>query len=193
MPIAELVTALERDADAEIQALLEAATADAARLDAEAERARQARLAGAGARTAAECQAAADAALAAATRRARGEVLAAQAALLERVRAALAAALPSLLEGDVGARLVADAVACAGDVPGVVRCAPCLAAVARASVPATLRVEADAAVATGVVVELATGARIEATLARLADREWPRLAIVALAEALAAAPPPGAS
>ncbi|MCB9558895.1 MAG: hypothetical protein H6708_00645 [Kofleriaceae bacterium] len=115
MAIAELLRALEAEAAADADAIREAGRVDAARLIADATARRDAD-------TAAEIeayrigrQAEADAAVATVARRVHAEVLTARAAALARVRAALEAALPGLLDGDAGARLrdalVAGAVA----------------------------------------------------------------------------------
>jgi len=188
--LAELVRAIELDAAAQIRALRAAAEADAARIDADAARARDDRTATATQAFAGERQALADAAIAAAERDARARALATRAAMLERVHAAVHARLPELLDDTVGRALLAGALACAGTSPGVVRCAPRLVAHARAIAPPSLRVEGDAQVATGVVIELATGTQIVATLEALCEREWPRLAAAALAEVAAPAEAP---
>jgi vacuolar-type H+-ATPase subunit E/Vma4 len=108
-------------------------------------------------------------------------VLAARGRMLDRIRARLDGELASLLDDRLAAAVVGAALACAGDDPGVLRCAPAVLAVARARAPATIEVLADAAVATGAVLELATGTRVDATLAALVEREWPALACEALA------------
>ena len=63
----------------------------------------------------------------------------------------------------------------------MLRCPLALADAARAAAPVTLRVEVDAAIATGAIIELASGTQIAATLDAFLDREWPRLACEALA------------
>lgn len=183
MALADLLTALDRDADAEIRAIRAAGGAEAARIEADAGRARDERLAAAIAAIRAERSAEAGERLAAASQRARAEVLAARAAMLDRLRAAIAGRLPAVVAGDpvLGARLITAALACTGGEPGTLRCAPALADAARAAAPPAIRVEPDPDVATGAVIELATGTRIEATLAALLDRAWPGLACEALA------------
>lgn len=182
MALPELLSALERNTEAEISALRAAAQAEAARLEAEGERARDERLAAAIARLRAERQAVADRALATASRRARADVLTARAAMLERIRASLAGALPALLaDPRVATGLLAAALAACGDRAGTLRCAPAIAPVARAAAPPAIRVEPDPAVATGAVIELANGTAIDATLAALLEGAWPELACEALA------------
>jgi hypothetical protein len=83
-----------------------------------------------------------------------------------------------VLAGDpeLGRALVAAALVCVGDAAGTLCTAPVLAEAARAAAPPAIRVEVDTAVATGVVVELATGTRIDATLTTLLEHAWPTLA-----------------
>jgi len=159
MPLGELIEALERDANAEVTAELAAAAAEAARTDAVAARARADRIASALATSRAEQHAVHDAHLAGATHRARTEVLRARAAMLERLRPAVRAMLPELARDPRVARVLRDAAhGCAGESPGRVEETP-----------------------TGIVIELDSGTRIDATLDALLEREWPRLAPVALA------------
>jgi vacuolar-type H+-ATPase subunit E/Vma4 len=179
--LADLLSALERDTQAEVRAILAAGAADAARIDEESTAARAEQIARAAAPAIADLRAADEARLAEITHRARADVLAARAAMLERIRAATRAELAGLVDTRLGDGLITAALACAGAEPGVLRCAPALASAARAAAPATLRVEVDAAVATGVVVELASGTQIAATLDAFLEREWPRLACEALA------------
>jgi vacuolar-type H+-ATPase subunit E/Vma4 len=182
MALAELLHALEADAQAESGAILAAATAEAAQIDAETARLRGEQVSGALAAFAAERRAACDAELTAATRSARAEILAARAAMLDRVRAAVLGELPALLAADpaLGPAVIAAALACVGDESGTLRAAPPLAELARAAAPPSIRIETDPAVTTGVVIELAAGTRIDATLAALLDRAWPQLACEAL-------------
>jgi vacuolar-type H+-ATPase subunit E/Vma4 len=182
MALAELLRVLEADTEAESRAILAAGMVEAARIDAETARLRGEQVSGALAAFAAERRAASDAELTAATRSARAEILAARAAMLDRVRAAVRGELPALLVADpaLGPALIAAALACVGDEPGTLRAAPPLAELARAAAPPAIRVEVDPAVTTGIVIELATGTRIDATLAALLDRAWPQLACEAL-------------
>lgn len=155
MPLADLLASLERDAADEIRAVTALADADVARIDAECARACGDQLAAA-VRTATEEQrAAADTQLAEAERRWRKSVLEARAAMLARLRDAVRAELPALVDEALRARLAA-AAAVHGE--GTVRQVP-----------------------TGVIVELPDGTRIDATLDALLDRLWPRLAGEALA------------
>lgn len=183
MALADLLHVLEGDADAEIRAVAAEGDAEAARIDAGAALASHERVAAVAADVEQARAAADDVELAAATREARAGVLVARAALLERVREVARAELPARVSRDAGlARaLIASALACIGDEAGTMRCAPALADAARAAVPAAIRVEVDPAVATGAIVELASGTRIDATLAALLDRAWPELACIALA------------
>jgi hypothetical protein len=102
--------------------------------------------------------------------------------MLERIRAGVREQLPGLLAGglELGRALMAAALACVGEESGTLRCSPVLADLAREAAPAAIRVAAEPGVATGVVIELATGTRIDATLTTLLDRVWPTLACEAL-------------
>lgn len=182
MALAELLRVLEHDTAAEVRAIAAAGAGEAARIESEAAGARSERVSRAIAVFAAERQAAADVELAAATRGARADVLAARAAMLDRIRDAVLGELPDLLAGDpaLGRAVVSSALACVGDEPGTLCCAPRLADLARASAPPAIRVEVEPNVATGVVIELATGTRIDATLTALLDHAWPALACEAL-------------
>ena len=181
MALAELLSAFERDTEAEVRAILAQGTADVAQIDEDSARARAEEIARAAAPAIADRRAADDARIAEATHRARADVLAARAAMLDRLRAAVRAELEGLVDAQLGAALIGAAVACAAGEPGVLHCSLALADAARAASPATLRVEVDAAVATGAVIELASGTQIAATLDAFLDREWPRLACEALA------------
>jgi vacuolar-type H+-ATPase subunit E/Vma4 len=189
--IAELLRALERDADAEIRAALDAARDEAGRVATEAARARDDRVGAAHALALARSQAQADAALAVATRRARADVLTARAAMLRRLRDAARAALPAVIEAraaELGPRQVAAAIAYTGGKPGVLRCPAVLADAARAAAPPGLRVAVDPTL-TGAVIDLDGGARIDASLDAILERDWPRLAPGALARVRAEATP----
>jgi vacuolar-type H+-ATPase subunit E/Vma4 len=182
MPIDELLHAFEHDTDAEIRAIVAQAERDAAELEAAAERQRHATVADAAGTYEAACRHDADLRIATAAREARLAVLRAQAEMLGRVRAALVAALPARLAGDeaLALALVESAVECAGPGRGVLHCPPALESVACLHAPAQLAVSSDGPNASGVVIELASGARIDATLETLLAREWPRLACAAL-------------
>jgi len=179
--LAELISAFERDTEAEVRAILAEGTADAAQIDEDSARARAAQIALAAAPAIADRRAADDSRIAEATHQARAEVLAARAAMLDRIRAAVRGELAELVDARLGSALIGAAVACAADEPGVLRCPLALADAARAAAPVTLRVEVDAAIATGAIIELASGTQIAATLDAFLDREWPRLACEALA------------
>jgi len=181
MALDELLGALERDTAVELAAIAATGDAEAAQIDAEAARARDERLAAVAAEHAAARRAAVERDLAEAARRARADVLAARARMLERLRAQVDAELPARLDDRVGSCLVAAALACVGDDTGTLRCAPTLVERARGGAPPGIRVTGDPAVATGAIVELSTGTRIDATLVALLEREWPRLACEALA------------
>lgn len=157
MPLADLVQALERDAAAQIRSLLDTASAHARALEAQAAHDREDRAMRAANACREECRASADERRAAAQQTARAEVLTERAAMLERVRTALLAQLPAYASR-VKPALERAAKACAGDRPAVTREVP-----------------------TGVVIELATGTQIVATLEALVEREWPRLSAAIVA------------
>ena len=182
MALPELLRVLEHDTAAEVRAIADAAASEAARIETEASARRSECIASAMAAVAAECRAAGDAEIAAANRAARADILAARAAMVERVRVGVREQLPGVLAGDpeLGRALVLAALACVGDESGILRCAPAIAAFAREAAPAAIRVEVESSVATGVVIELATGTHIDATLTTLLDRVWPTLACEAL-------------
>ena len=176
MALPELIEAFEHDTADEVAAILRAAEADARTIDAEAARDRSERIASAAAASAIAHRAQAEADVAAAVHRARADVYAARTAMLERLRTAVEDELESLLDAAVGDALLRVAIACAGDDGGVLRCSSVLVTRARELAPASLVVEEQDALAAGVLVELATGTQIDATLSRLLEREWPRLA-----------------
>jgi vacuolar-type H+-ATPase subunit E/Vma4 len=183
MALADLVRTLERDATEQVRALLEAAAVQTAQREADAARRRSEEATHALQAWAEECRARAEERRASAQQAARADVLAARAEMLDRVRTALLAQVPAHASR-VGATFARAAIACAGPREGVLRCPPALLDTATALAPASLRVEA-ADVGCGVVIELASGTQLVATLEALADREWPRLAgaIVALGAA----------
>ena len=154
MPLADLLATLEHDAAAEARAIAGAAAADVARIDEESARVTREALARALRSVADAHQSTADAQLAAARQANRRAVLGARAAMLERLREAVRAELPGLVDAALRARLLAAAQAY-GD--GTVHEVP-----------------------TGIVVELAGGTRIDATLEAALERRWPRLAAEAL-------------
>jgi vacuolar-type H+-ATPase subunit E/Vma4 len=146
MALAELLRDLEHTADAEARAISDAGAAEVARIEAAAARTRADRRAAAAGALAAELGGLTDTELAGARRAARVAVLEARAAMLDRVREAVRASLPAMLEehaARVGPGLVRDALACTGGGSGVLHCAPALDAGARAAAPAALRIELD--------------------------------------------------
>lgn len=182
MALAELLRVLEDGTTAEVRAIAEAAAGEAERIDAEALARRTERIANAIAAFAAARRAAGDGEIAAVSRAALADILAARGAMLDRIRSAACAQLPRVLAGDPALRraVVAAALGCVGGEAGTLRCSPALADIARAAAPAAIRVEATPDVATGAVIDLASGTRIDATLAALLERVWPALACVAL-------------
>lgn len=155
MALHELLRAIERDAASEASAVLDAARAAAAALEAEAARERTELVARTSRQHADVAQRAADARIAAAERAARTRVLAARAEMLERVRGAIAAQLPA--RADAMRDTLARAAVRFGE--GTRRDEP-----------------------TGVTIELPSGTRVVATLAALVDRDWPQLAAAIVAE-----------
>jgi vacuolar-type H+-ATPase subunit E/Vma4 len=175
MALPQLIEAFERDTEAELAAIRTAAEAEIRAIDAEAARGRGERIASAAAATAIEHRAQADADVAAALHRARADIYAHRSAMLGRLRAEIEHQLVGLLDTEVGDALLRVAISCAGDEPGMLHCTPILALRARVLAPESLHIVADDTVATGAIIELASGTRIDATLARLLEREWPRL------------------
>lgn len=157
MPLGELLLALERDAAAEASAVVESARSAAEQLETSASRTRGDEIARQAREYEATARRSADARIAESQRTVRARVLAARAAMLDRVRAEIAARLPALADElrEELARLAAPYGA------GVRRDEP-----------------------TGVVVELASGARSVATLEALVERDWPELAVAIVREAL---------
>lgn len=175
MGLPELIDAFERDTATELAAIRTAAAADVYTIDAEAARARAERIASAAAATAITSRARADSAVAEAIHRARGVVYERRAAMLQRLRTEVERQLAVMLDEATSDALLRVALACAGDEPGVLRCTPSIASRARVLAPASLPIAADETIVAGVVVELVSGTRIDATLARLLERDWPRL------------------
>lgn len=181
MALAELLSALERDAAAEVEAIDSAAAAEVAALRAAAET----RLEGERdlelAVLARELEASAGAEIAALTRRLRAETLAARAAMLERVRAAVSDRLGALLDGGgdaLAAGLIESAIAAAGGEAAAVRCCASLAPRVR---ELGLEVRVDPRV-TGLVLDLAGGrGQIDASLEGYLERAWPALQVAAVA------------
>ncbi len=182
MPLDDLLHGFERETEAEIAAIHAQAELDAAAVEAEAAVRRRDTIAGAGDRHAECCRREADQRVAAAERDARTQVLDAQAEVLARVRAEVANALRARLAQDevLIRALVASAVDCAGDTHGTLHCPPELERLVRVAAPPRFAVATEPGAAAGIVIELATGTRIDATLDGLLEREWSRLACEAL-------------
>ncbi len=187
MPLADLLSALTREAErdaARLRAEGEArVTAIAAAAAAQVGRARAEQL---GAREA-QWRAEAERVLATARHAARAQTLAARGRLLERVLAAVRACLPALVNDPayraVLGRDVQAALAYMGDEAVVLRCTPALADAVRALVAGNtrVRVEPDAAVGTGVRAVSADGVvEVDGTLEGRLDRLGPRVAFAAL-------------
>ena len=181
MPLADLLRSLEQDAAGQVRAVLAHGEAAAEQVDTEATRSRDDQLARAAGEHRATCQCTADARIAQAQHAARTRVLEARAAMLARVLDDVRAALPASLPAAAPA-LARAAIAHAGAREGVVRCTPAIVDDVRAAAAAHLHVEASSAVRAGVVIDVAGGTQIVATLDALLEREWPRLAAALLAQ-----------
>jgi V/A-type H+-transporting ATPase subunit E len=183
-----LLASLERGADAEIERLRSDARARAAALTAEAadrlERRREATL---GQREE-EGRAALERALAGARHEARGRVLQARDALLERLFGELRAALPVII-GTAAYRAALPAtfartLAFAGDQAVIVHCAPALAALLRPLVKSHggFTIHPDPELGAGFCIATTDGVlEVDGTLEGRVERLRPRLAIEALA------------
>jgi len=190
MSLDHLLETLARDARAEAERVLAAARAEAEAIRARAETAVARRRVEA--LTARERALRADAAvqLARVRRRARGAVLDARHRLLERVRAAARERIAAA-EGEaesLGLRLRA-ALACHGERPVDIGCAPALANAVRAVVGdrAGTTVTPEPAATDPLVVRAADGAmEVDAGLAALFERYWPELAVEVMRELEAA-------
>lgn len=154
MALAELLLALQRDADAEVRAIEIAASEEAERIDADAARVCAARVATAVHELSAREQDKGSVHLAEVERRHRRLVLEARAAMLARLNEAVRAQLPGLVDAPLRARF---AVAAAAYGEGTRRDLP-----------------------TGVVIDLPDGPTIEVSLDSVLDGAWPRLAGEAL-------------
>lgn len=151
MALAALIETLERDTDAEVHATMDAARAEAERIERASANACDDRCAAATHAFTEELRAAADAQIAIVERIARRDVMITRAELLARVREAVCALLPSVLDDTLRAKLHEAA----GD--------------------------GARAVPTGYVAELPDGTLVEATLDAVLDRAWSRLAPEAIA------------
>jgi vacuolar-type H+-ATPase subunit E/Vma4 len=152
--LSDLLLALQHDADLEVRALETAATHDATRIEAEAARTCATRLAQALRELAEHERTAHGGQLVEVERRHQRTVLEARSAMLARLHAAVKSQLPGLVDDAVRARLAAAASAFGEGT--------------RRDVP------------TGVIVELADGTVVEASLAAVFERSWHRLAGEAL-------------
>jgi vacuolar-type H+-ATPase subunit E/Vma4 len=155
MALGDLLAAISRDADAEVHRTLAPAEQDAAQIDADTARYCSARLAEAMRDLTARERTKHTVRLVEVEHRHRRAILEARAAMLERLREAVRARLPALVDDALRARFVAAASAYGEGT--------------RRDVP------------TGVVIELDDGTRIEASLETTLDTAWPRLAGEALA------------
>jgi vacuolar-type H+-ATPase subunit E/Vma4 len=184
MPLEHLLTALERDAAAQAEALLAAARAEVANIvrDADARLARR-RSDLLGSREA-ELRGAAAAALGEARRASRATVLEARERLLERVLAAARAMLPDALASAAYRAALPDhlteGLRAIGDGPAVIRCPESLVPAVQAAVAArqNASVRADPTSGSGVIVATADGAvEADGTLEGRLERVRPRLAL----------------
>lgn len=189
MALEHLLAALEREAAERAQALIAGARAESDRIAAAAEeRVTRRRRETLGPREAA-LRATAERTLAETRRAARRAQLEARGRLLDRVFAAARELGPPAVAGDAYRRalpaFLAQALACVGAAPAVIRCSPALARPIRALVATLeregLTVEPDARVGSGFVLTTGDGKiSVDHTLeARLARAES-RLALEAL-------------
>jgi V/A-type H+-transporting ATPase subunit E len=183
-----LLASLEREADAEIERVRSDARARAAALTSQAaDRSKQKREATLGQREE-EGRAALERALAGARHAARGRVLEARGALLERLFGELRAALPAII-GTAAYRAALPAaftrtLAFAGDQAVIVHCAPALAALLRPLVKSHggLTIHPDPELGAGFRIATTDGVlEVDGTLEGRAERLRPRLALEALA------------
>ncbi len=183
-----LLASLEREADAEIERVRSDARARAAALTSQAaDRSKQKREATLGQREE-EGRAALERALAGARHAARGRVLEARGALLERLFGELRAALPAII-GTAAYRAALPAaftrtLAFAGDQAVIVHCAPALAALLRPLVKSHggLTIHPDPELGAGFRIATTDGVlEVDGTLEGRAELLRPRLALEALA------------
>jgi len=179
MALAELLSTLEAEANAEVQRELDRARAEAASIVEETSERVARRSAEALAGYESALQKEASLAIARRRREARGTVLAARASMIERILDATRAALPSVLERpELDAMLRNDldeALAAVGDDRAIVRCAPVLAK----HLSGRTAVESDEALGLGFeVVSADRKLRIDRTFTTRIERLRPALAIV---------------
>jgi vacuolar-type H+-ATPase subunit E/Vma4 len=188
MPIAHLLEALEREARAEADRMLEEARATAAGIAREADERLALRRADALGTREAELRAAGEARLGEARQAARRRVLEARHRLLERVFVGTRALFPAAIS-DPAYRTalpehLAEALQAVGEGPAAVRCPEALVPVVRAAVAGRkdLAVQADPAAPPGVTVVTADGViEVDDTLDGRLERLRPRLALEVLA------------
>lgn len=181
MGMNELLAALTRDAEAEAEAVRRAADSEAAALLATASQQYAERFAAEVELARRAYQSEADAEVAAAALEARHARLSARAEMLERLRAAVHARLPALLQhAELVDHLVSTALVAAGDRAATVRCPPVIAERVRdhaGNVP----VSSDPDCGSGVRVTLAGDrGEVDATLETFVDNSWPQLCVAAL-------------
>jgi vacuolar-type H+-ATPase subunit E/Vma4 len=183
-----LLASLEREAEAQIERLGLDARARAAALTAQAaDRSKQKREATLGQREE-KGRAALERTLAGARHAARGRVLEARGALLERLFGELRAALPAII-GTAAYRAAlpaafAHTLTYAGDQAVIVHCAPTLTPLLRRVIKSSgrLSIRADPNLATGFRIVTTDGVlEVDGTLEGRAERLRPRLALEALA------------
>jgi vacuolar-type H+-ATPase subunit E/Vma4 len=198
MALEHLLGALERDAAAEAQGLLDEARREAARIAAESRDRRDRRRAEFAAGHEAVFRAAAAGAVAAARRQARRQVLEARERFLGRVLRTVEGRLAEAAGGEAYLRELpreAAAVLSYLEGPAVLHCPPGLEPAVRAAVAAlaapSITVRGDPAAGPGLrAVSAGGGLTVDATLAGRLARSWPRLAIEVLRQAGAAVEEP---
>jgi len=183
-----LLATLEREAEAEISRVMDDARARAAEVIAAAERRMAARRQLSLEQRTAEARAEHERALATARAAARAPVLAARAALLDRLFAGLRAKLPAVAASAAYraalARQLEVLSAFAGDRPSTVRCNPALVATLRRAMKTKGRwpIRPDSSIAAGFRLTTTDGVlEVDATLETRLEQLRPRLALEALA------------
>jgi len=182
MGLGELVTRLERDADARIAQLRAQAKADVEAIDAEAGRVSAAKQHQSLASRGAERRKALERELASVRTAARAARLEAQHAVLAKVKAKAVELLLARAGEPAARKVVADAFREAlryvEGLEVVVRCAPAAVEVLKPLATPRVRFEAVADAAPGFALATADGAlRIDGALAARLEAQWPRLAM----------------
>lgn len=187
MSMSDLLAALTRDAEAEVDALRAAAEREAETLLATASRARSAQLDAEVERARQAHQRRADAVVATAALEARQARLTARADMLGRIHTVVYALLPALLERtEVVDQLIAAALEAAGDTAATLRCPASIELRVRQQA-GNLPVIRDDGAGAGVRIELSGGrGEVDATLESFLDAVWPELRIAALGHVEAA-------